>query len=95
VTHAPQSSENALETRNDVEFTESASPTRLYTTPKGAPAGRLDLLSAVLHEMGHQLGLADSYSSAERECLMFGHLTTGERRLPALRPAIGAEAPAR
>ena len=45
---------------DDVEFTESASPTRLSAAPQGAPAGRLDLLSAVSHEMGHQFALADS-----------------------------------
>ena len=42
-----------------------------------------------MHEIGHQLGLADSYSLVDRDSLMFGHLTTGERRLPPLRQADG------
>ena len=68
---------------DDAEFTRAASATRLYTTPDGAPAGRLDLLTAVLHEMGHELGLPDTYADADRDSLMYGRLTTGERRLPS------------
>jgi len=41
----------------------------------------MDLLSAVMHHMGLQLRPADSYSLADRASRMFGHLTTGERRL--------------
>src|SRR5206468_2086543 len=76
--------------QDDAEFVQANSPTRLYTKPQNAPAGRIDLLTTVLHEMGHALGLPDSYSQEARENLMFGSLTKGERRLPAKGQAKGA-----
>ncbi|HBB98312.1 MAG TPA: hypothetical protein DC054_23260, partial [Blastocatellia bacterium] len=33
--------------------------------------------------MGHKLGLGDSYLERDRNDLMYGYLTVGERRLPA------------
>ena len=74
----------------DTHFDLVSSPTRLYTRPTAAPAGRLDLLTAILHEMGHALGLEDSYLQQDRDSLMYGFLTTGERRLPAMNQALGA-----
>ena len=68
---------------DDREFDRSASGTRLYTKPQGEPAGRLDLLTVAMHEMGHELGLPDSYADADRDSLMYGRLTVGERRLPS------------
>ena len=40
----------------------SLGATRLQTDPTGAPAGHYDLLTTVMHEMGHVLGLEDSYA---------------------------------
>ena len=40
--------------------------TRMQTDPTGAPAGHYDLLTAVMHEMGHTLGLGDSLSRGRR-----------------------------
>lgn len=77
----------------DAQFREKVSPTRLYTDPADAPAGRIDLLTAVMHEMGHALGLEDTYSEADRDALMYGFLTKGERRLPSMRDALAARAP--
>ena len=54
-----------------------------YTDPASAPAGRIDLLTAIMHEMGHALGLSDSYLEQDRDSLMYGYLTKGERRVPA------------
>jgi hypothetical protein len=54
-------------------------------------AGHIDLLTTIMHEMGHQLGLGDSYLPADRDRLMYGYLTLGERRLPATGQAIGAD----
>lgn len=68
----------------------ASSATRFSTSPSAAPAGRLDLLTAILHEMGHTLGLEDSYLEKDRDSLMYGFLTLGERRLPAKRQAFGA-----
>jgi hypothetical protein len=70
---------------SDAEFSSHDSATRRYTDPAGASAGRMDLLTAVMHEMGHALGLEDAYHESDRDLLMYGFLTKGERRLPAAR----------
>ncbi len=67
---------------DDAEFGNTVSHLRRYTDPKDAPAGRMDLLTALMHEMGHRVGLCDSYSSMARDSLMYGYLTKGERRIP-------------
>jgi hypothetical protein len=64
--------------------------TRLTTDPAGAPAGHVDLLTTIMHEMGHELGLEDTYSLGDRSDLMYGYLVTGERRLPGEGAAEGA-----
>ena len=74
----------------NAEFSVASSATRFYTDSQNTPAGHLDLFTAVMHEMGHQLGLQDSYKLADRENLMYGSLTMGERRLPARGQANGA-----
>ena len=43
-----------------------------------------------MHEMGHAIGLADSYLEKDRDSLMYGFLTKGERRMPSKGQAIGA-----
>lgn len=68
---------------SDSLFSRVVSSTRRYTDPLSAPAGHLDLLTAIEHELGHKLGLDDSYSLKDRDNLMYGYLTTGERRLPS------------
>jgi hypothetical protein len=65
---------------------------RTPTTDNDVPAGKLDLLTTIMHEMGHQLGLADSYLPGDRGSLMYGYLTLGERRLPAMHMADNADA---
>jgi hypothetical protein len=50
--------------RDDAEFGNAQSATQLLTDPTGAPAGHYDLLTAVMHEMGHALGLEDRYEEA-------------------------------
>jgi hypothetical protein len=66
------------------EFTHSvnATGTDRLTDPTNAAAGHLDLVTAVSHEMGHELGLDDSTSAAEVNDLMHISLVDGERRLP-------------
>jgi VCBS repeat-containing protein len=68
---------------SDLLFSRAVASTRRYTDPLSAPAGHLDLLTAIEHEMGHKLGLSDSYNEKDRDSLMYGYLTVGERRLPA------------
>ena len=50
----------------------------------------VDLLTTIMHEMGHTLGLPDRYDLRSRRSIMYGHLSTGERRLPAPGEAAGA-----
>src|SRR6185436_1688810 len=45
--------------------------------------GRVDLLTAVAHELGHLLGRADLDPAAHPGDLMAGELVAGERRVPA------------
>ena len=47
-----------------------------------------------MHEMGHALGLGDSYAADDRDDLMYGWLFIGERRLPG-RARPTARSPAR
>ncbi|MCI0680523.1 MAG: Ig-like domain-containing protein, partial [Gemmataceae bacterium] len=67
---------------DDAEFGNVFAVTRMQTDPAAAPAGHFDLLTTVMHEMGHALGLEDYYETAARDNLMFGWLFAGERRLP-------------
>src|SRR5205814_5433304 len=69
--------------QDDSEFANALAATRRLTDPQSAPAGHVDLLTAIMHEMGHKLGLGDSYSQKDRDNLMYGYLTVGERRLPS------------
>ena len=48
---------------DDSEF---AGSTQLGATATGGAAGRIDALTTVLHELGHQLGLDDSYVSSRQ-----------------------------
>ncbi|WP_076864583.1 cadherin domain-containing protein [Bradyrhizobium mercantei] len=69
---------------DNFEFTQAlnASGTDLLTSSSTAAAGHLDLLTAVVHELGHVLGLPDSSSPADVHDLMYIGLSDGERKLP-------------
>jgi hypothetical protein len=51
------------------------------TAIEGPAAGQMDLLTVVMHELGHVLGL-DSQYQGDPSDLMAAYLGTGERRLP-------------
>ena len=55
----------------------------LRATESSPAAGRMDLLTVVMHELGHVLGLADTDGPAGDSDLMIGTLLTGMRRNPA------------
>jgi|GEM_PF-3000612 len=76
--------------RDNAEFAHAASATHLTADPTEAPAGHMDLLTTVMHEMGEQLGLADLYDDASHDNLLYVNLTTGERRLPGASDAARA-----
>ena len=64
---------------DDAEFGHALSATQLQTDPSGVPAGNIDLLTVVMHEIGHALGLDHTADASD---LMSDHLVAGERRLP-------------
>jgi hypothetical protein len=55
----------------------------LLAAGDSAAAGHMDLLTALLHELEHTLGLDDDYTDPHSDSLMNGWLITGTRRLPA------------
>src|SRR5207237_1005875 len=75
---------------DDAQFSKVVSTTQRYTEPDREPAGRIDLLTAVMHEIGHTLGLSDTYALEAQGDVMYGFLTTGQRRLPLAGQASGA-----
>jgi hypothetical protein len=54
----------------------------LKAIPSGPAAGRIDLLTVVLHELGHVIGLDDLTADAGSNDVMTENLTGGVRRLP-------------
>lgn len=59
--------------------------------PGDTQAGvRIDLLTTVMHELGHQIGLYDDYDSADADTLMAGTINPGVRRLPGEAEAAAA-----
>jgi hypothetical protein len=71
----------------DEEFTPGAPGSPLVALPGSAAAGREDLLTAVLHEMGHLAGSPDGEAG-----LMSGSLAAGTRDLAALDSVFARQA---
>ncbi len=65
--------------RDNREFARRGLPNELRALPNGPAAGHMDLLTVVMHEMGHILGLDHTANS---HSLMAEELSTGLRRLP-------------
>ncbi|WP_066648930.1 MULTISPECIES: Ig-like domain-containing protein [Sphingomonas] len=72
---------------DDVEFGSTSAGLRGLNE---ITASRIDLLTVVLHELGHAIGLEDTYLSSDSSNLLYGYINPGERRLPAPGQAEGA-----
>jgi hypothetical protein len=73
---------------DDSEY--SGSGTSLAAIPGGAAGGKIDLLTVLMHELGHQIGLSDDYNRNDASDLMYGYVNIGERRLPHQGESTGA-----
>lgn len=81
---------------DDEEFATQITNTQLFSDGTTAPAGQYDLLTTIMHELGHVLGYEDTYAVDQSATLMYGWLQAGERRLPGTiyTPADGGNASA-
>jgi hypothetical protein len=68
---------------SDEEFTQYEGGTELSSV-EGPTAGQMDLLTAIMHEMGHVLDLPDTATQPAGNTLMAESLAVGTRRLPDL-----------
>ena len=66
-------------------FARPIAATELLAAPSTPPAGHEDLLTVVMHELGHTLGLGDLDPAEAPADLMAETLATGVRRLPSAR----------
>jgi hypothetical protein len=64
-------------------FSQQVAPTELRANASSPAYGRMDLLTVVMHEMGHELGLPDFDPQTDSNSLMNGLLDAGVRRLPS------------
>ena len=63
-----------------------------FANPSGIVASRVDAMTVVMHELGHSLGLEDTYAGSDSQSIMYGFLTLGSRRAPVAHQADGAVA---
>jgi hypothetical protein len=66
----------------------------LAALPGSPAAGRMDLLTVVLHEMGHLAGRRDLHGQADSDTLMADALAPGQRRTEALDAVFATSNPA-
>jgi parallel beta-helix repeat protein len=67
---------------DDSEFTVGESLRDSYSASRSAAATRMDLLTVVMHELGHTASLEDLYDVEAEDDLMYAWLEAGERRTP-------------
>ncbi|HND51212.1 MAG TPA: hypothetical protein PLV92_02405, partial [Pirellulaceae bacterium] len=68
---------------DDREFPIASGSSQWIATVGTPAASRVDLLTVVMHELGHWLGLDDDSPDAATNELMDGRLDVGHRRLPS------------
>ena len=74
---------------DDSEY--SGSGTKLAALdPNGVAGTRIDLLTVLTHELGHQIGLSDLSAAGDSDELMYGSVGAGQRRLPGEDDLAGA-----
>ena len=73
----------------DSEF--GASGGVLKANAGGDAFAKMDLLTVVMHELGHQVGLDDLYGSGDSAELMYGFGRLGERRLAEADDLVNAD----
>jgi hypothetical protein len=66
----------------DAAFSDRRDPFELAAAPGSAASGHMDLLTVVMHEMGHLLGLPDVDPGLQPDQVMTEALPAGLRRLP-------------
>ena len=74
---------------DDAEFAAAVGRTERVAAPGTPAADRMDLLTVVMHELGHVLGLGDLDPQTNPGELMDGQLAAGLRRVPE---GVGQEA---
>ena len=79
---------------SDAAFSQQVGSTELEAAAGSPAAGRIDLLTVVMHELGHELGLPDLTMTAAPDALMAVDLGAGVRRLPTALPGEGVSNPA-
>ena len=62
---------------------EDSSPWQLQAAPGSAADGHIDLLTVLMHELGHVMGLGHVSSAVDGTRLMAGAIDPGIRRLPS------------
>jgi hypothetical protein len=67
---------------DEMEFGLQLFSSELWAIPSSEAYGRMDLLTVVMHELGHVLGFEDLDSEVYAHDLMSETLTTGTRRIP-------------
>ena len=68
---------------NSSPITDHASPWQLQAAPGSAADGHIDLLTVLMHELGHVMGLGHVSSAVDGTRLMAGSIDPGIRRLPS------------
>lgn len=65
------------------EFLPSAISHQFSADPEGLAAGKIDLMTVLMHELGHVMGLGHVSSAVDGTRLMAGSIDPGIRRLPS------------
>ena len=69
---------------HDSRFTSAGeAPWQFFAKPDSAASGKIDLMTVLMHELGHVMGLGHVSSAVDSTRLMAGSIDPGIRRLPS------------